>query len=703
MKTCLLKICALVFTLLQISIYAQEANYSVRVNAKNDFSQEYNDKWSIRWNEKTATPFSILGYKISKYKGAPEDIAKAFMREEKIMLGISDVDSNMVLEKNNYSGIGGTRLLYKQIYKEIPVLNSGYLIAVNNNSEIYYVSGDYYPEINVNTKPKLNKQEVIKKVEIDLNTVNFEIVGEPILSIYPRDIEDSLSYILVYKIISKQDNTLDELQYIIDANSGIIISKKSLIEKINGSGLVYQTNPLHGGTVSKTIHNLSNINPRKLDGNNVIVYNDVNSEASSSNAVFNYNTTDTHFDEVMAYYHSDEFETFLISKYLQSNRVGKVTIHTHDQDLYRYAASNSSQRIVYLSDGSNFTGLSDPAKEAAVICHEYMHIVSETYNTLTQNIEADAMDESYSDYFGLAYKNQFINSSIIGEYIDEAGGYVFSRNLINTYVYSQLNSIDLEPNGVVDEHDRSIIFSGGLWDYRRDTDVNASSADKVVLESLNNLDGSPSFLDGKDALVVAANALAYEQDINDIKENFHNHGIGFLTPTVSISGPASLTFKQTGNYTAIVTNGSGIRTYQWYKSSNGGSSWDPLGTAQTQTYTMTTYDIKLKVIIHDTQTGENAVSPIKNVLYDDGAPKMAATTDNIPKEYSLANYPNPFNPTTVINYQLPKDGFVSLKIYDALGREIKTLVNDFKNAGNYNITFDASNLPKRYLFLSFKC
>jgi len=62
----------------------------------------------------------------------------------------------------------------------------------------------------------------------------------------------------------------------------------------------------------------------------------------------------------------------------------------------------------------------------------------------------------------------------------------------------------------------------------------------------------------------------------------------------------------------------------------------------------------------------------------------------LPTKYELSqNYPNPFNPTTKINFALPKSGFVTLKIYDILGREIKTLVNEIKQAGNYTVDFNA--------------
>jgi hypothetical protein len=57
------------------------------------------------------------------------------------------------------------------------------------------------------------------------------------------------------------------------------------------------------------------------------------------------------------------------------------------------------------------------------------------------------------------------------------------------------------------------------------------------------------------------------------------------------------------------------------------------------------------------------------------------------------NYPNPFNPGTVINYTLPERSFVSLKVYDILGREIKTIVSRIEEAGSYRVYFDGSDLP----------
>lgn len=72
---------------------------------------------------------------------------------------------------------------------------------------------------------------------------------------------------------------------------------------------------------------------------------------------------------------------------------------------------------------------------------------------------------------------------------------------------------------------------------------------------------------------------------------------------------------------------------------------------------------------------------------------------SVPKQYFLSqNYPNPFNPSTKIYYEIPINGFVTLKVYDVLGNELITLINEEQLAGRYEFTFNPSNLSSGIYF-----
>jgi predicted phosphodiesterase len=84
-------------------------------------------------------------------------------------------------------------------------------------------------------------------------------------------------------------------------------------------------------------------------------------------------------------------------------------------------------------------------------------------------------------------------------------------------------------------------------------------------------------------------------------------------------------------------------------------------------------------------------------------PSSDVTTDLTPATYSLSqNYPNPFNPVTTIQYNLPEQSFVTLKVYNIRGEEVTTLVETEQQSGSYNVTFDATELNSGIYFYSIK-
>ncbi|HDZ58758.1 MAG TPA: T9SS type A sorting domain-containing protein [Ignavibacteriales bacterium] len=78
--------------------------------------------------------------------------------------------------------------------------------------------------------------------------------------------------------------------------------------------------------------------------------------------------------------------------------------------------------------------------------------------------------------------------------------------------------------------------------------------------------------------------------------------------------------------------------------------------------------------------------------------------EKLPDEYELSqNYPNPFNPSTTIRYALPEGGDVTLRIYNLLGQEVKTVLDNVQqSAGIHQVVFDASDLPSGIYFYSFR-
>ncbi len=125
----------------------------------------------------------------------------------------------------------------------------------------------------------------------------------------------------------------------------------------------------------------------------------------------------------------------------------------------------------------------------------------------------------------------------------------------------------------------------------------------------------------------------------------------------------------------------------------------PFDLAVNDSYTVA-FGIVMGSSLTDLQTNADTMEAIYNNF-------VVGIEDNvlnsIPTKFSLSqNYPNPFNPSTTIKYQIPEMNFVTLRVYDVLGRYVATLVNEEKPAGYYQIEFNASALSSGIYFYQFK-
>jgi hypothetical protein len=162
-------------------------------------------------------------------------------------------------------------------------------------------------------------------------------------------------------------------------------------------------------------------------------------------------------------------------------------------------------------------------------------------------------------------------------------------------------------------------------------------------------------------------------------------------------------------------------TYQIWRNIKGGSGPVMIATVGrgVQTYTdqnyiftgtytdlLLYYDVRQYYSTEGTYSNQNFMAVYGK--YNTKLASQSNSTKSVTETETIANYnleqnsPNPFNPSTIINYQLPKDGFVTLKIYDILGREVKQLVSEFKTQGKYSAKFDALNLTSGIYFYQLR-
>jgi hypothetical protein len=161
---------------------------------------------------------------------------------------------------------------------------------------------------------------------------------------------------------------------------------------------------------------------------------------------------------------------------------------------------------------------------------------------------------------------------------------------------------------------------------------------------------------------------------------------------------ATITAPGTGNITGLA----GAYSNFWYTRGNLIYYSSNAGTAWTTAFTGTNALLDIDVSTPNCCPVGWAVGAGGTIL-GMGLVGISGNNNEVPHEYNLMqNYPNPFNPVTNISFSIPKAGHVELKIYDVLGREAATIVNEFKQAGNYTVNFNASSFSSGVYFYTIK-
>jgi photosystem II stability/assembly factor-like uncharacterized protein len=165
-----------------------------------------------------------------------------------------------------------------------------------------------------------------------------------------------------------------------------------------------------------------------------------------------------------------------------------------------------------------------------------------------------------------------------------------------------------------------------------------------------------------------------------------------LNTGLPVSSEAKMKWVYGTNWCYIISDSGSMGCV--IKSTNSGLNWTLMGTAGVIRLNHLEYYYSNGIIFAYAISKSGAIIRLQETITG-----IRPVSHQSPEEFNFfQNYPNPFNPNTNIRYTLPKNSFVSLKVYDILGKEVATLVNEQLNPGTYEVVFDGTNYPSGVYF-----
>jgi Zn-dependent metalloprotease len=539
-----------------------------------------------------------MGLSKKTYQGSPEQAGRDFLADNAALFGFANIENLAHKETKRHRGI--QHVTFNQTVHGVPIYEAEYQVHLRPNGKVDMANGTYYPNVEVSTSPSISKASAIQTAKSDnewLEGADLQTNSE--LVIYRTEEQ----FHLAWKLELYSELTLVNWLYMVDAHSGEVLYKLDLTTPVTGDGDVYPTHPGISSITNKDLFRLNGSG--NLNGVYVTVKNDDGSEAYSGSNSFQYNSSNTHFDEANLYYHVDDFRHNFIEQ-IDDGSLGFTKLEAHAHAYHNvYGDLNAwfhrPNKDIYFGDAASSGLYNDFAKEDKVIYHEYGHaVIYDIKSGITSSDDEEGgISEGLPDYWA----GSFTGRAQIGNYVG------FLRNMNSPYIdsYSEYQN---EPNyPIVNAHRGGEFFSAILWSLR--SKISTNDTDFLTYDALYRVTSDPDFMSYRNALIASDNAVYSSANYAEIQNAFADFGIGTHTPPqVSVSGPGSIPQNSSGVFTATITDNysSGPYTYQWYYKEIIDHSWTPVG-SNSNTYTYYTgssggaYRIKVSVTYANSSEG----------------------------------------------------------------------------------------------------
>lgn len=493
----------------------------------------------VRWDRDKYVPRKVYDFETTPMSGTPQEIADAFLKENRGPLKISAPFEDLRYDQTVES-LGAKTVLFQQYFNGTPIHGAWVAVHINNQSKVIMVKNDTVPVSTLQEKiprakagllPSSKVDAIIKKKIKEYGVLDSTVKKESMIYAQKGQLKR------VWKVKFGTKEPAASWILFVDQTTGHIIEEKNVLWKADGKGQVFIPNPVvsldrddlldlgdKDQEVFKAAYRKVRLKELEQGGRLKGPYVDTTLTpqcAKSPQFEFVYTRDNGGFEEVMAYYHIDALQRYIQTLGFKEskgilNHPIKINAHGGKEDNSYYDPSPGKKNITYGDGGV------DDAEDADVIVHEYGHAIQDAIIPgFGQGKEGRAMGEGFGDYLGGSFFYNYKKGARKFKLAEwdakgyEGGPQECLRRLDSTKHYPE----DMEG----EEHADGEIWSACLWKIRKL--LGRTKADSVVLESHFYLNQYSDFKDGAEAILMAEKNLYGGKKNKSLTKIFKDRGI----------------------------------------------------------------------------------------------------------------------------------------------------------------------------------